>query len=108
MRKTIQILDGGMISEVAKRIGLLQNGVSHLRGWSIRPLFNIENNNEITKMHREYLDAGADLLQTASYNVSDKALDTLELSLPGGAEVLFDRAISCALAAGAKPGQIAV
>ena len=55
-------------------------------------------------MHREYLDAGADLLQTASYNVSDKALDTLELSLPGGAEVLFDRAISCALAAGAKPG----
>ena len=67
------VLDGGMISEVARRIDLPFS----TKGWSLRPLLDAQGRQAITQLHKEYLAAGAELVETASYNVSAEALEAL-------------------------------
>ena len=90
-------LDGGMISEVAKRVGLLRNGVPTVgRGWSLRPLFDVQHHAAIAQLHREYHgDPGRGLRQlTASGLLGTSALGGggwLPLPLGVGAENLLLR-----------------
>ena len=93
-------LDGGMISEVARRISLPFS----TKGWSLRPLLSKQGRKAIEELHREYLAAGADLVETASYNVSAEALEALGFT--ASTRDLMVAAVECAERAGARSDQI--
>ena len=61
--KIVQILDGGLATELEKRGHNLDDDL-----WSARLL--IEHPNEILAVHREYLDAGADIVTSSSYQAT--------------------------------------
>ena len=92
----LHVLDGGMATELERR-GFLLDGPL----WSATV---IENSPEaIAAVHRDYLEAGADCLLTASYQVSSEGFEELGLSPQKAAEAAA-KALrsSVALAVGAR------
>lgn len=90
------VLDGGLATELERR-GVSLNGPL----WSARAL--TEAPDTVLSVHRSYLQAGADVLLTASYQVSAHAFQAAGLS-PGQAQTAAAAALrqSVALAAQAR------
>lgn len=83
------LLDGGMATELESRGATLDHAL-----WSARLL--ADNPNLIRAVHRSYLDAGARILSTATYQLNDHDLAQLGLddSLYGKAALLAEEAIA--------------
>ena len=68
--KNIQILDGGLATELENRGHNLNDEL-----WSARLL--VDQPEEITAIHSEYLEAGADIVTSASYQATIKGFAQL-------------------------------
>ena len=98
------IMDGAMGTELAFR-GATEMGTA---GWTVRPHFSEDGVAAIKEVHRSYLEAGADIISTHTYNLCDTYLENVM-----GVDVAADRleamqrrAVSIALEAAAEHGPV--
>lgn len=84
----IQVLDGGMASEL-EYLGANINGPL----WSAHVLE--DDPGKIVAVHRAYIEAGADIIETASYQVSRRGYVEVGLD-PAGADVALLRSVTIA------------
>lgn len=89
----VHVLDGGMASELEYRGARIDGPL-----WSAHVLEDAPE--KIVEVHRAYLEAGADCLLTASYQVSRRGYAELGLS-PGRADAALLRSVSLAREAAA-------
>jgi homocysteine S-methyltransferase len=80
-RRGIVILDGGLATELERRGADLRDPL-----WSAKLL--VENPALIRAVHRDYIDAGADLITTASYQATIPGLQRRGLSWIEAVEIL--------------------
>jgi homocysteine S-methyltransferase len=93
----VHVLDGGMASELEYRGARIDGPL-----WSAHVLE--EAPEKIVEVHRAYIEAGADCLLTASYQVSRKGYAEFGLS-PGRADAALLRSVSLAREAAAAVPQ---
>ena len=82
------VLDGGLATELERRGHNLNDPL-----WSARVL--VEQPDAIRELHLDYLRAGADIVVSASYQVSFEGLAARNISAPA-AEAVFIRSVSLA------------
>ena len=80
---TVRILDGSMGNVLLDRLGEPQAGL-----WSAKCL--VQYPEEVVKIHKEYIEAGADIIETNSYstiplylskeNMEDRAVELAQLA----------------------------
>lgn len=71
----VKLLDGGMGTELSK-LGVIHHGDPL---WCSRAL--ADNVKAITAIHKSYIDSGADVITTCSYQVGQRKIETLRLVL---------------------------
>ena len=93
---TITLLDGGMGQELARRGGAVSDPL-----WSTRVL--LEEPGLVTALHREYIDAGAEVITLAGYSATPERL--AREGQPEHFEALQAAALACARRARDEAGR---